>query len=1321
MLARNLWFCKLVSSHEAVPFFLFLFHSLTVTPQGGTQVQWYLAFMSIEKVSYGPVREWIESRVVDTTAKLMKQSSMCHENCMYQFIRRFCVEQLLLIRERDTFSSHVTSNKYSGISDYDLEGLQYLIPYALDPLCHSSLSIADEMEALKKQSEVHREGNRVVVEIRLWEGKPLEWAILYVFCRTKMELRSRELFPSSSLADPLSLQATLLLMCLLEREWNSTIPHSDEETAAPLLPLLSFPSPGASIEEVRCLQLLSNYPYVDVDAGEERYVASDSRAHQVFLQVKKHMQLIDDPDFGFSNSSGARVLQKVSAWITILNEAVLPLVLLQASQRSSPKSVFIQGWVNFLLHCFGADDVVEAPCPLAGEKILLRNWAESVRPFLSAEFNLWSKLRHLVNGRVDQFIGEDNSEKGLVLLLGHVAACLLSLITFKFMDLQLIRISQKKMVLNSYIFLQLGVDSSLLFSPLGSEVGIMGRVAAVSKSRKFDTRVKSKKRAQRSATERSKRLAEDTDGRKVKMVTRRKALPGTEDSQLLKEQIGQACRIAAPSRDLCALIRSYAGINDVELPEASRKRSREEAVNISELEKIADKMIQLQKVAANEDEADDENDSESDVETIFVDVMQNEYGQRTLYTLLTALKAVGSKKFDELARALIEEFEENENLSKNHIACRLMSALSFHGSENIRQRVLSVFQHQVSSEEDLVVLLRNNHTSTTIANLLKNQHEDTSKWLSETLSLEKAYKGNSEEDIAQRIATLIEDPVASRVMRQLINTRTRAIFFKYLDISALMNSKRGSAFLRDLFTFENGKVSEEEVASLTSAILERIGDELNQLALDKRANFVVQKIITLTQYGGSIGADAFNAILRLLSSSIPALITSTVGVHVVCTLAETALHISPGALQRTADYIINRNTINDLLFCSNGSLAIRSIMPIVKDSSIQAAALLKRSIEQSQDDLIFHPIGNLVVQRYYKEIGSAAASVYAKKVVKDQKYFMGLCRDNYASHVVYSLLDCVDASTHTLICSALKNNSKALAVHVNGRFLIEKIIPANSDLRNELTRQFVPLCMEKGTQHILCSLVSSLDQRGVESLIAKLTANLKTICTDQSGSITIQKLMQAHPPVREAVASALRASESLRQELSRNFFGKFETDLDTSLFSICRTHLLYSVFFFLSLASLFPKCLVGALGGERNGKLLSQLSAVISIVARRGAKKHRRDKCNTNEQPSSRISPCGAQESAAQAREEQKGPPRIAKILEKICFRIGRAPVSHTGGLGFNPLLVHFFTSLTLVFFGNPSFLRVKKWTSRGLNPRPPVCETGALPLSYTPNDEVMK
>lgn len=666
----------------------------------------------------------------------------------------------------------------------------------------------------------------------------------------------------------------------------------------------------------------------------------------------------------------------------------------------------------------------------------------------------------------------------------------------------------------------------------------MGRLAYVEKSRKSGTRDKSAKRTQRSVAERSKRLDDNKEERKVKKIVIHRELPSEDKTHLLLTQVSQACRIPGTSQDLCQLIRSYAGGSKDETKENSRKRGNEE-LNVGALERLTDEFLKLQSVAANENEEGD-SDNDEDLKTVLVDIMENEYGQRTLFTLLTSLQAVESSKFNDLATVLIEEFEENPALVKHHIACRLMSTLSIHSPEQIQKRVLSIFQQQVTSEDDLIKMLRDNHTSSTIANLLKQNYKDTSMWLRETLSIDRVYKGNNEEDIAARIALLIEDPVASRVIRQLIDSDTRAIFFKHLDIHALMNSKRGSAFLRDLFTFENDNVTikDSEVVSVVRAILEKIGTELHVLALDRRANFVVQKMISLTARGGSQGADCFQAIVRLLTSTISELLTNRVGVHVVCTLAETALNFSPQVIESTAATIVTRSNVNDLLFSQNGNLVIRALMPIVKKDNGKTCVLLKGAIEQNLDDLTFHEVGNLVVQAYFKEIGNPVASVFAKKIVKDSDYFLSMCRDNFASHVVFALLDCVEPSAHTALCTAIKSHYKVLSTHVNGRFLVEKVIPASSDLRNELLRQFVPLSLEKGTQHILCALASVQDQRGLESLIQKLISNLKHISTQQSGSIVVQKLMQSSPPIKIAVSKALQ-NGVLRSELLQNYFGKF--------------------------------------------------------------------------------------------------------------------------------------------------------------------------------------
>lgn len=665
----------------------------------------------------------------------------------------------------------------------------------------------------------------------------------------------------------------------------------------------------------------------------------------------------------------------------------------------------------------------------------------------------------------------------------------------------------------------------------------MGVKGYAAKSRKIDSRDRSKKRSQRSEAERSQRLDDDKTQRRLKKVYVHKALPAQDEETLLTQQIGQACRLLVPSKDLCALIRSYSGTADEEDDNNTTRKRGRGTENVKALEKLVENLLKLRVIAANEEE-DELSDSDDDVLTVFLDIMKNEYGHRVLSALLTALKTVESKKFNDLAVALLEEFEENEDLSKHHNACRLLSVLSFHGSAPLQQRVLSIFQHQVSSEEDLLALLKDNHTSGTISNLLKNGNAETGEWLRETLALSKAHN-KKEEDVASRIFSLIEDPVSSRVIRQLIDSQTRAIFFKYLDINALMNSKRGSAFLRDLFTFENESGNESEVAKLTSTLLERIGSSLRQLSADKRANFVVQKVITLTLHAGSKGSDLFQTILRLLGDSVPNLCSNRVGVHVICTLTSTAFSFPTPVIESTASAVLNHNNVADLLFCQTGSLAVRSLMPIVKLANSKTGIVLKTSIERNLDALIFHPVGNLVAQKYFAEVGQGVASVFAKKIAGDQKNFLRMCQDSYASHVVYSILDVVDSGAHTLLCSILRKNAKALSTHINGRFLIEKIIPASAELRNELLREFIPLAMEKGTQHILCSLVSVLDKGSVDSLTSKLTKNLKALCFHQSGSVTVQKLMQANPVVKRAVTEALRSSQSLKRELEQNYFGKF--------------------------------------------------------------------------------------------------------------------------------------------------------------------------------------
>lgn len=672
----------------------------------------------------------------------------------------------------------------------------------------------------------------------------------------------------------------------------------------------------------------------------------------------------------------------------------------------------------------------------------------------------------------------------------------------------------------------------------------MGRLAQAQNVRRVETRQRSKQRSRRSMLERTKRLEDNKEQRKVKIVSAHTQLPSEEDACLLISQISQSCRLPNTSHALRELIQWYSGSrHSVESEKKeSRKREREESTNVAALERMADGVIELQTIAVDQTETSgpegSDDDEADDIKTVLIDVMQSEYGERTLKTLLVALKTVESLKFNDLSNVLIEEFEENSSLLKHHIACRLMSALTFYGSPEMLKRILSLFQQEVRSEEDLMKILRDNHTALTVGNLLKNGSNDTRNWLCETLSLVDVQKKRKVEEITEKLSLLIEDPVASRVLHQLIDSSTRFIFLNALDIIPLMNSKRGSSFLRELFSFENAGLREEEAVSLTSAILEKIEDQLCTWAIDPRANFVVQKIIALTTKGGESGERFFESILLRLSPQLTTLVSHRVGVHVVCSLIDASLNFSTRLIELTASSIISKSNIAELLFAKTGSLAIRALMPILKKKGCSSSNLLKASVEQNLEELYFHEVGNLVAQKYLKEIGIRVASDFTKTVIKDQKYFLSMCCDSYASHVLFALLDCTDSASHTALCKAITNNAKTLALHVNGRFLVEKAIPASTDLRNELLRQSTSLVMQQGTQHILCSLLNSLDDQGVESFLKNLMLHLKEICVHQYGSIAIQKLMQTNPKVKAAIQSALK-NQDLRSELAKNFFGKF--------------------------------------------------------------------------------------------------------------------------------------------------------------------------------------
>ncbi|CBZ32310.1 pumilio-repeat, RNA-binding protein, putative [Leishmania donovani] len=732
----------------------------------------------------------------------------------------------------------------------------------------------------------------------------------------------------------------------------------------------------------------------------------------------------------------------------------------------------------------------------------------------------------------------------------------------------------------------------------------MGKKAEFARSRFKEARQKREERMQRSRAERDRRHGIDKLARKIDKVVVQRPLPNEAQQALLLAQFAQACRLVAPSTDMCILMRHYAKVAEAAEQKSesttmvtasassskstTRKRKRDEAEEEEEapaagaafLDTVADALLQTQNAPAVIEEAavsakDGENalgdDDDDDTVTVLQDILQDDSGRRVVATLLASLNAVRSSKCEAVAKAVLEQFEENEHLPQHHVACRVMSALAQFGSDATRQGVLNLLRQRSTTIEGVERLLSDRHTAGTIEQLLKSYGPETAAWLCEVLSLstpvtsssaaeaggrkKKAAKqrGAAAEETAsgERITTeklmeLVNGPVSGQVLLQLLHTDARRELLKRLPIVELLRSKRGTAFLTQLLTLTASVASSEgreaEAVALFSDVLERLGSDLGEMAIDKRANFVVQALIQLLPVMGPQSTKQLERLELGLggAAGISALVTHGNGVHVILSLIDAALTFSSeSAVEGLAEQLVTRHNVTDLLYHKHGSLVVRRLMPLISRKASKVSRLLQGMVEQDFSNLVYTEAGNLVVTAYLTALGKSGASLLAQKLAGGEE-LLSMCRSPYASHVVFTLFELVDPTTHTLLCNALKAHVLPLSTHVNGRFIVEKMIAASRDVRESVSRQFLPLAQERGTQHVLCALLARMDARGKQVCVEKtIMPNLTALATHQCGSIVLQKLMQAEPTVLSAVQQRLSANSLVRSDLAQNFFGKF--------------------------------------------------------------------------------------------------------------------------------------------------------------------------------------
>ncbi|CBH17648.1 pumilio-repeat, RNA-binding protein, putative [Trypanosoma brucei gambiense DAL972] len=682
----------------------------------------------------------------------------------------------------------------------------------------------------------------------------------------------------------------------------------------------------------------------------------------------------------------------------------------------------------------------------------------------------------------------------------------------------------------------------------------MGKKGTLQRSQQRQVRHTRENRERKSIVAKAVRRGDfaATTERLVKRTTPQRAAVSEEKKALLIAQFAQACRLPAACDDLCSLLLCETSAGE-EQAGVSRKRPRDDGkLDEETLSHILDAFISLDRQAATTDEDEGEEPL-----TLLEDLVQDECGGRVVCALLNAL---GAPSCDEKRKLMVLDvvmrlFEENEALHEHYVACKVMSSLVLNGDHEIQRRALHVLCQGAETLDLIQVKLRNRHTAVTIRRLIERFPTETVSWLKDALGLvetsggggkKKQGKTNGHKDGKQDVLLyLANDPVASPVMRTFIlHCPSRAAVLRGIDVAALLGSKRGCKFLQEILSHDLTELASNEAAEIFNVVLSACEANIVEMCSSGDANFVVQAAISLIPHTGQKEAVTnFKHLLQLLGPQLSSLVDHPISVHVVVCVVVTANSLPNKAIvEEVAAMLVKRSNVGDLLSDARGSLVVRKLLPLCKVKESKVGELLVSAIERDITALMYDSIGNVMVQEYIKVFG---AEKIARSLIKADE-LLRMCQHVYASHVVVCLFDHVGASTHTALCNALRAHVVTLTRHNNGRFVVEKAIPASRDICDVLLRNFVSLACEKGSQHVLCTLMASLDQQGKGRVVELVLSGLAQMATQQSSSIVLQKLLQMDDLLLQKVREKLKQDPRLRNNLAQNFYGKFVVQISES-------------------------------------------------------------------------------------------------------------------------------------------------------------------------------
>lgn len=390
-------------------------------------------------------------------------------------------------------------------------------------------------------------------------------------------------------------------------------------------------------------------------------------------------------------------------------------------------------------------------------------------------------------------------------------------------------------------------------------------------------------------------------------------------------------------------------------------------------------------------------------------------------------------------------------------------------------------------------------------------------------------------------AELLKNPISAPVVQSLTvnsdasGTVTEALFNAAREagggVRAIVEDpKRGPRVLLSML----GETPTAASAAIAQSVYDELGAaDLVTMVKDSQKNFLFQRV--LKHATPALQKTLFDAVAK----SFTDFAMHGVGVHVCIAFATIDNDEVRKAIVNTIS-----PAILDLVRHRHGGLFLRKLI----EHAGSVGQNLMQVLEKDIPALIFDASGNLVVQQLIQQTlaprpAAERAKFYERFVKPD---LLQMCQHQFAAHVVVKLLEVLDAQVVAEIGATLRPHIVTLLQHVNGRFVVDRLIGPFKDIRDLIAARFADLSQLKGTQHALVRVYEVSDKKARAALVRSLLPRAMQMACNQQSTLVIQKLIQLSRSgeIKDDGFFADEMKKCLNiNALRQDFFGKFVAQL----------------------------------------------------------------------------------------------------------------------------------------------------------------------------------